>query len=123
MAKRAVGRGTARGGGRGGGSRMPRGRSLVGLLLLGFVLVATGVIWRRSYGIARARELDALQRRRAALEARKASLEGQIRELSSRARLAPIAEQRLGMHIPSDSQVVILPKPTTPTPVDAPPTH
>ena len=109
---------------RGGRAAGPgRGRSLVALVLLGFVLVATGVIWRRSYGIARARELDALQRRRAALEARKASLEGQIRELSSRARLAPIAEQRLGMHIPSDSQVVILPKPTTPTPVDAPPTH
>jgi cell division protein FtsL len=118
MAKRAVGRGAAR-----GGARFPRGRSLVGLLLLGFVLVATGVIWRRSYGIARARELDALQRRRAALEARKATLEGEIRELSSRARLAPIAEQRLGMHIPSDSQVVILPKPSSAAAPDAPPSH
>ena len=105
---------------RGGGRRGPRGRSIVALVLLGFVLVATGVIWRRSYGIARARELDALERRREALEARRARLEADIRELSSRARLAPIAEQRLGMQIPSDSQVVILPKPTTATSADAP---
>ena len=111
MAKRKVGGRRPRG---------PRGRSVVALILLGFVLVATGVIWRRSYGIARARELDALDRRREALEAHKARLEADIRELSSRARLAPIAEQRLGMHIPSDSQVVILPKPTTTTSADAP---
>ena len=113
MAKRKVARGAGR------TSRGGRGRSLVALVLLGFVLVATGVIWRRSYGIARARELDALDRRREALEARRARLEADIRELSSRARLAPIAEQRLGMHIPSDSQVVILPKPTNTSP-DAP---
>ena len=99
-----------------------RGRSIVAIALLGFLLVATGVIWRRSYGIARARELRDLDRRRVQLEAERAKLESDIRELSSRATLAPIAEQRLNMHVPSDSQVVILPRPQ-PTPVrrsDAP---
>jgi len=100
---------------RGGGRRGPRGRSIVALVLLGFVLVATGVIWRRSYGIARARELDVLERQRTSLEARKARLESEIRDLSSRARLAPVAERRLGMRIPSDSQVVILRRPSSTT--------
>mgnify|MGYP006144667415 CR=1 FL=1 len=52
-------------GGRGAGrSRAPRGRSLVFHVQLGLVLVAPGVIWWRSYGIARARELNALERQR-----------------------------------------------------------
>lgn len=96
-----------------------RGRSLVAVALLGFVLVATGVIWRRSYGIAQQRQLRALEDRRTALEARAASLQNDIRELSSRARLAPVAERRLDMHIPSDSQVVILSRPSTPGTQDA----
>jgi cell division protein FtsL len=106
-------------GGRGAGrSRAPRGRTLVFLVLLGFVLVATGVIWRRSYGIARARELNALERQRTSLEARKARLESEIRELSSRARLAPVAEPRPGPPPPRDSQVVILRRPSS-TPSDS----
>ena len=90
-----------------------RGRSIVALALLGFLLVATGVIWRRSFGIAQRLELRDLDRERTQLEARKVKLESEIREASSRARLAPIAEQRLNMHVPSDSQVVILPRPNT----------
>jgi cell division protein FtsL len=87
-----------------------RGR-LLALLLIGFLLVATGVIWRRSYGLARARELTELDRRRVQLQARRTQLESEIRDLSSRAKLAPIVEQRLQMHVPADSQVVILPRP------------
>ncbi|MDA1082040.1 MAG: cell division protein FtsL [Gemmatimonadetes bacterium] len=85
-----------------------RGRSIVALALLGFVLVATGVIWRRSAGITRAREESRLDQQRAALEAERAKLEGDIRDASSRARLARIAEERLHMHIPNDSQVIYL---------------
>jgi cell division protein FtsL len=92
------------------GKKRGRGRQLA-LVLLGFLLVATGVIWRRSYGIARSRELTELDKRRVQLEARRAQLESDIRDLSSRARLAPIVEQRLQMHVPTDSQVVILPRP------------
>ena len=88
-----------------------RGRSLVALALVGFVLVAVGVISRRSYGIAQARALRDLDKQRLQLEAQRSRLESEIRDLSSRARLAPIAEQRLNMHVPNDSQVVILPRP------------
>lgn len=94
-------------GGRGGkaGGR-GRGRSLVALVLVGFVLVAVGVIWRRSHGFSREREIAVLEQKRTQLEGERARLELEIRDLSSRARLAPIAEQRLGMRIPSDSQVI-----------------
>ena len=88
-----------------------KGRSLVALALLGFVLVATGVIWRRSVGIARARDESRLEQRKAALRAERAKLEGDSRDASSRATLARIAEERLHMHIPNDSQVILLAKP------------
>lgn len=91
-----------------------RGRSWVALALLGFVLIAAGVIWRRTAGLARAREIQTLQQRRAALQAQRAQIESDIRDASSRSVLAPIAEQRLHMHVPSDTQVVILPRPNTP---------
>ncbi|HEX2718468.1 MAG TPA: hypothetical protein VHM67_12370 [Gemmatimonadaceae bacterium] len=81
------------------------------LALAGFLVVAMGVIWRRSYGTARSREIQGLEQRRVQLEARRAELEGEIRDLASRARLAPVVERRLQMHVPTDSQVVILPRP------------
>jgi cell division protein FtsL len=88
-----------------------RGRSIVFLALLGFVLIATGVIWRRSAGVAMASELRALEQRRAALEAQQAALEGAIRDASSQARLVGIAESRLGMRIPNETLVTYLQRP------------
>jgi hypothetical protein len=38
-------------------------------------------------------------------------LESEIRDASSRQRLGVVAESQLGMHVPSDRQVVILPRP------------
>ena len=95
--------------------RRPSRRSVIALALLGFVLVATGVIARRTYGIDQARALRDLDRKRQALEAERVKLEGEIRDASSRARLAPIAEQRLNMHVPSPDQVIML-APGRPTP-------
>lgn len=86
-----------------------RGRSWLALALLAFVLIAAGVVWRRTSGIAQARELRQLVERRQQLQAQRTALEGEIRELSSRSALAPIVEHRLGMHVPSDTQVIILP--------------
>jgi cell division protein FtsL len=88
-----------------------RGRSVVALVLVGFVLVATGVIWRRSFGNARAREQQRLEQQRGALEAERAKIEGDIRDASSRATLEKVAEERLNMHIPSDSLVIYLQRP------------
>jgi cell division protein FtsL len=80
----------------------------VALALLAFVLMAAAVVWRRSFGIARTRELQVLDVRRRQLEAEHAALRSAVRLAASRARIGPAAEQRLGMRVPSDTQVVIL---------------
>ncbi|HEU4632249.1 MAG TPA: hypothetical protein VFS08_21035 [Gemmatimonadaceae bacterium] len=84
-----------------------RGRRVVAGLLVAFVLVASVVIWRRSQGIAQARELRELERQRRQLEAERARLERDIRLASSRSRLVPVAE-RLGLRMPLDSEIVTL---------------
>ena len=88
----------------------PGRRSLIAVVLVGFVLVMSGVIARRVMGVRQQTEIRKLQEKRAALEADRVRLEGAIRDASSRARLQPIAEQRLNMHIPTADQQVILPR-------------
>jgi cell division protein FtsL len=87
-----------------------RGRSIVAVVLVGFVLVASGVIARRVLGVRWQTEIRKLQEKRAALDAERVRLEGAIRDASSRARLQPIAEQKLNMHIPTADEQVILPR-------------
>jgi cell division protein FtsL len=96
------------------------GGRLLALLLVGFVLVATGVIWRRSHGFARARVIRDLERRRQALVATKVQLEGAIRAASSRSRLEPIVRERLQMQVPADSQVIYLQRTAPATRPNAP---
>ena len=86
------------------------GRSLVLFALLGFFVVAMGVIARRTFGISQARQIRDLEQRRDALDGSRVQLEVEVREASSRARLGPIVEQRLQMYVPADSQVIILPR-------------
>ena len=86
------------------------------LVLVGFLLVATGVIWRRSEGLARAQAHQALERRRDALVAQQRRLESDVREAASRNRIVPAVEARLGMHVPSATQLIYL---TPTTPVDS----
>lgn len=89
-------------------------RSLIAVLLVGFVLLTTGVIARRVKGLQQQREIRELQRKRDALDGERVRLESSIRGASSRARLQPIAEQRLNMHIPNpEQQVLLAPKPPT----------
>jgi cell division protein FtsL len=87
-----------------------RGRNLVGLLLAGFLLVALAIVWRRTIGIQQSETLTALDARKVQLEGERVRLESEIRTASSRQRLSGVVEDRLGMRIPSDSQVVILPQ-------------
>lgn len=87
-------------------------RSAIVIVLISFFAVATGVIARRTFGINQARNLRALERQRDAINVSRVKLEAEIRDASSRARLVPIAEQRLHMYVPPDSQVIILRRPT-----------
>jgi cell division protein FtsL len=81
---------------------------VVALTLLGFVLVATSVIWRRTFGLSQTRQVQQLERERSDLQARRGQLQREIRDAASRERIAPIAGQRLRMRMPSDSQVIVI---------------
>jgi cell division protein FtsL len=93
-----------------------RGRLRLAFVLLVFLVISGGVILRRTMGIAGAHDLLVLDARRAALVAERLRLEGEVRAAGSRARLQPIAEQRLQMHVPADSQVIILQRSTHESP-------
>ncbi len=87
-----------------------RGRSIAAMLLAGFVLIATGVITRRTYGIRQQQEIERLKNRLDGLSAERETLESQIQVASSRARLGSIAEQRLKLTVATGSQLVFLPR-------------
>lgn len=88
-----------------------RGRTVVGVVLAAFVLVALAIVWRRTIGIGESERLAELDARRVELEGERARLESEIRDASTRQTLGATVERRLGMHIPTDRQVVILPRP------------
>lgn len=81
------------------------------LSLLAFVLIGALVIWRRAEGHAQAKALLALEQQRLQLQSQRAQLRSEIRDLVSRSSLATVVEKRLDMHVPNDSQLVILPRP------------
>lgn len=87
-----------------GRTRRRRGRSIMATLLIGFVIVASSVIWRRSYGITQAHRMADLDRQLVQLEAERQRLSALIRDESSRTQLGPIVQQ-LGMRVPDDRQV------------------
>lgn len=88
-----------------------KGRTVVGLALGGFVVVALSIVWRRTAGIGESEKVTQLDSRRVQLEGERARLESEIRDASTRRRLGEILENRLGMRIPPDNQVVILSRP------------
>ena len=87
-----------------------RGRTLVAVVLGAFVVVAMAIVWRRTIGIEQSERLAVLDAKRMSLQSDRARLEGEIRAASTRQTLGVTVEQRLGMHIPADRQVVILPR-------------
>jgi len=96
MAKRRVGR---------------RGRWTVALAIGVFLLVATSVVWRRARGIATASTLEQLSTQLSRLQTQRAQLESEIRSQSSMSHLGAQVQGRLGMRVPNDSMVILLPRP------------
>jgi hypothetical protein len=88
-----------------------RGRHWLALWLSAFLVAALIVVWRQSAARATALELRELERRRGALEVRKAALVGALHRARSRAVLVPLAERRLGLRLPDDSEITIVQEP------------
>lgn len=88
---------------------MIRGRHWVAAWLIAFLATTWIVYARQTAAIRAARELTDLRARRANLEGHRADLERRIRTAESRAVLVPRAQARLGLHLPSDSEIVLIP--------------
>lgn len=95
----------------------PRGRRRGGGILrvaalLACVLGALAVVvGRQTRGVALQREIRELEGERAVAEAARLELETRIQSLQSRARVVRVARERLDMHLPADSEVVLVPLP------------
>ncbi len=94
-----------------GGKARFRGRHWVALWLLAFLLVALAVVRRQSAALEATRELQQLHRTRSALEVSRSGLVGEIDRARSRAVLVPLAQQKLGLRLPQDSEITILQDP------------
>ncbi len=87
-----------------------KGRHWLTAGLLAFLVSAAIVQARTTAGFRAARGLEEARTARAAAEARRGELERRIRTARSREVLVPRAE-RLGLRLPSDSEIVLLPAP------------
>jgi cell division protein FtsL len=93
-----------------------RGRKRRGVLrLVGwlFLLLASlaVVAWRQTEGFAREQALREVQTEREIAEAERVALERRVQALTARARIVRVARERLGMRLPSDGEIVLLPEP------------
>jgi len=87
-----------------------RGRTTIAIGLAAFLVVTTSVVFRRARGSAAAHRLVELGSRLDELQAQRTRLDGEVRRASSRTELQSRV-QRLGLHVPSDSQVIDLQDP------------
>jgi cell division protein FtsL len=78
------------------------------LLLLGSLVLVT---WRQTRGRNLDQGLSAIEKRHATAEAERVELVRRIEQLRSRARIVKVARERLGMHLPTDREIVFLPLP------------
>jgi hypothetical protein len=85
-----------------------KGRAWVAIGLSVFVVVASLVVWRRSVGVASARDMRRLSDRQRALISEKTTLDRDIRSAMSRSRVIAEAERRLGLHVATDAQTRML---------------
>ncbi len=85
-----------------------KGRAWVAIGLGVFVVVASLAVWRRSVGVATARDMRRLSDRQRALIAEKTTLDRDIRNAMARSRVVGEAERRLGLHVATDAQTRML---------------
>jgi hypothetical protein len=85
-----------------------KGRAWIAIGLGVFMVVASLVVWRRSVGVATARDMRRLSDRQRALIAEKTTLDRDIRSATSRSRVIAEAERRLGLHVATDAQTRML---------------
>ena len=84
------------------------GKGLVVLCMAGSLV---SVVWRQTEGVARQREVARLENETSIAEAERVEWANRIQALQTRARITRVAQQRLGLHVARDDEVVLLPVP------------
>jgi cell division protein FtsL len=99
-------------------ARGARRRSRLRWIAYAALLVAAlaSVVWRQTVGRERFRELETVREEVAVAEAERDELTTRILELQRRDRIARYAQERLGMHVARDEEVVLLPVPASAAP-------
>jgi hypothetical protein len=96
---------------RGPARRKPHKRGI--LAVAGWFTLFIGVLWfvtwRQTRAVDMERTLRHLETERAAADAERVGSLRRIEELRGRARVVRVAQSRLGMHLPADSEIVFLP--------------
>lgn len=92
-------------------SSTKRGRRWIGALAWLLLLIASlaFVSWRQPMGLAMERTVRELETQSAMSEAERVELSRRIEYLRSRARIVQVARDRLGMHLPEDNEIILLP--------------
>lgn len=92
------------------GRRRPGWVRMLGwmMLILASLVIVT---WRQTRGLELERQLRETEAEHAMAEAERVNLMRRVEELRSRARIVRVARERLGMHLPADSEIVFLPAP------------
>lgn len=83
-------------------------RSVTAVVLGLGVVVASAVVWRRSVGVATAKEIQRLEAERFSLRSERMSLESDWRTVTSRQHVVQEAERRLGMHVATEGETRFL---------------
>ena len=99
-------------------ARSARRRSRLAWVAYAAVLVAAlgSVVWRQTVGRERFRELETMREEVAVAEAERDELTTRILGLQRRDRIVRYAQERLGMHVARDEEVVLLPVPASAAP-------
>ena len=82
-----------------------------GFVVLFVAASLVSVVWRQTEGVARQRELTRLENETSIAEAERVEWANRIQALQTRARITRVAQQRLGLHVARDDEVVLLPIP------------
>ena len=99
-------------------ARAARRRARLAWAAYAVVLVAAlaSVVWRQTVGRERFRELEKVREEVAVAQAERDELTTRILELQRRDRITRYAQERLGMHVARDEEVVLLPVPASAAP-------
>ena len=93
-----------------GDARRARRRGRLGWMGYTVLLVAAlgSVVWRQTVGLERFRELEKVREEGSVAQAERDELVTRILELQRRERVVAYAQQRLGMHVARDEEIVLV---------------